>query len=426
VSAEFPGSAGSAGSAADVEAEGRELREDLLAFMRAADPAIGSDDPGADAGSSTAGSDAPGSGARFDPLALRVLRFQANANPVYGAFVRSRGLRPEALTHWTEFPPVPARAFRQSPPYIAPGAPDDPGVLPSPQATFRTSGTTGSPGVHQVRDLSLYETSLLPPARRHLELGDPGEPGARTRVLALLPSPRDRPESSLAHMAGVLLDRFDDGGGGYFVTDRWEIEADVFRGALERAVTDGVPVLLLSTAFALVNWLDTGFAAGTGSAIRLPPGSRIMETGGFKGRSREVERGELYRRLSAALGVPGGRIVNEYGMTEMLSQFYEPVLEEGGPPDPAARRHVAPPWVRTRVLNPDTLNPVPDGSPGLLCHLDLANLYSAAHLLTEDLGVAVPGPSPRHAAGFRVLGRSPGAEPRGCSLSMERWMEAVG
>jgi len=428
-------------SAATVEAEGRALREDLLAFMRAAEPAIGPDDPGAAAAAVDAG---------FDALALRVLRFQAKASPAYGAFVRSRGLEPEALSHWAGFPPVPARAFRQNPPYIASGAPNapgGPGEPPAPQATFRTSGTTGSPGVHHVRDLSLYEASLLPPARRHLELGGPPQAGSPTRVLALLPSPKDRPESSLAHMAGVLLDRFDDGGGGYFVTDRWEIQAEAFRVALEKAVTDGAPVLLLATAFALVNWLDagsvpgsdpgSGSGSGSGSglgsgpaghdgAIRLPAGSRIMETGGFKGRSREVERGELYRRLSAALGVPGDRIVNEYGMTEMLSQFYEPVLEEGGPADPAKRRHLAPPWVRTRILDPDTLDPVEDGSPGLLCHLDLANLYSAALLLTEDLGAAVPGPTPRHQGGFRVLGRSPGAEPRGCSLSMERWMEAVG
>ncbi|TVP48218.1 MAG: hypothetical protein EA350_03475 [Gemmatimonadales bacterium] len=413
-------------SVAGVDAEGRELREDLLAFMRAPDPSMESD----------AGVDAARSGARFDALALRVLRFQASASPVYGAFVQGRGLRPETLSHWSEFPPVPARAFRQSPPYIAPPAPDAPGargVPHPPQATFRTSGTTGSPGLHHVRDLSLYEASLLPPARRHLQLGGPGEHGTTTRVLALLPSPKDHPESSLAHMAGVLLDRFDDGRGGYFVTDHWEVRADAFRGALGEAVIDGVPVLLLATAFALVNWLDAGSGPGSGSGlaahggrIRLPAGSRIMETGGFKGRSRELERGELYRRLSAALGVPGDRIVNEYGMTEMLSQFYEPVLEEGGPADPAARRHVAPPWVRTRILDPDSLDPVPEGSPGLLCHLDLANLYSAALLLTEDLGVAVPGPTPRHLGGFRVLGRSPGAEPRGCSLSMERWVEAVG
>jgi len=393
----------------ELEREGRELRERLLAFM-----GPGPDQVGADGETG------------FEALALRVLRFQAHANPVYGALLRNRGLEPESLDHWAGFPPVPARAFREAPPYI-PGEGEAP-----PEAVFHTSGTTGAPGVHRVRDLSLYHASLLPPARRFLGLGelarDPGSEGGaeggRVRILALLPGPEDRPASSLAHMAGVLLQRFDDGGGGFFLSADWEMEVAAVEEALAGACADGVPVLLLATAFALVHWLDQS-RVEAGAGIRLPPGSRIMETGGYKGRSREVARPRLYRELSLALGVPAERIVNEYGMTEMLSQFYEPVLEEGGPADPARRRHLGPAWVRTRVLDPVTLAPVPDGEPGLLCHLDLANLYSAAHLLTEDLGVAVPGPTPSHAAGFRVLGRSAGAVPRGCSLSLEDWMRAT-
>jgi hypothetical protein len=119
-------------------------------------------------------------------------------------------------------------------------------------------------------------------------------------------------------------------------------------------------------------------------------------------------------------------MVNEYGMTELLSQFYEPVFRVGG----AARadlgsaplenrRHVGPPWVRTRVLDPETLEPCAPGAPGLLCHLDLANAGSVAAVLTADLGVADEG-------GFRVLGRAPGAEPRGCSLALEELLEAHG
>ena len=364
--------------------------------------------------------------AEVEALALGILRYQARANPVYGTLLRNRGLDPEALDHWTRFPPVPARAFRDASPYI-----EGVGAGP-PEAVFHTSGTTGAPGVHRVRDLSLYHGSLLPPARRHLglhelaagrERGGAKESGT-TRVLALLPPPDVHPTSSLAHMAGVLVRRFDDGGGGFLLSADWHLDVAAVAEALARARADGVPVLLLATAFALVHWLDLS-RAEEWTGIRLPPGSRIMETGGYKGRSREVERPVLYHALSATLGVPPERIVNEYGMTEMLSQFYEPVLEEGGPSDPSIRRHLGPRWVRTRVLDPVTLEPVPQGQPGLLCHLDLANLYSAALLLTEDLGVAVPGPTPRHAPGFRVLGRGPGAIPRGCSLSLEDWMRAT-
>jgi hypothetical protein len=137
-----------------------------------------------------------------------------------------------------------------------------------------------------------------------------------------------------------------------------------------------------------------------------------METGGFKGRSRVLERPDFYASLSKAHGIPAAAIVNEYGMTEMLSQFYDgPVAATPGLAL-EDRRHVPPPWVRTRVLDPITLSPLPLGEPGLLCHVDLANAGSVMAILTGDLGFAVED-------GFRVLGRAQGAEPRGCSLAMD-------
>ena len=144
-----------------------------------------------------------------------------------------------------------------------------------------------------------------------------------------------------------------------------------------------------------------------------------MDTGGFKGRSRTVSRATLYDELRERIGVPISSMINEYGMTELLSQFYEPVLREGEPIGGLpGRRFVGPPWIRTRVLDPRDLTPVPDGAEGVLCHLDLANVGSVAHVLTEDRGVAVEG-------GFRVLGRPPGAPDRGCSLAMDAMLEAV-
>jgi len=168
-----------------------------------------------------------------------------------------------------------------------------------------------------------------------------------------------------------------------------------------------------------------------------------METGGFKGRSVTLLREDLYRALDEFLGVPMDRIVNEYGMTEMLSQFYEPVggisgsgfggdsvrlggrgergasgRSDGQPDNLSERYHRGPPWVRTRTLHPLTLEPVPEGEVGILAHVDLANLGSVSPILTEDLGRLVPG-------GFRLQGRSPGAEPRGCSLAMEDFLAGV-
>ena len=111
-------------------------------------------------------------------------------------------------------------------------------------------------------------------------------------------------------------------------------------------------------------------------------------------------------------------MVNEYGMTELLSQYYEPApwLEENE--DLAARRLLPPPWMRFQVLDPLTLAPVAEGEPGLLCHFDLANLGSVSAVLTEDMGQ-------RDGEGLKLLGRAPGAEPRGCSLAMEELLSAA-
>jgi hypothetical protein len=339
----------------------------------------------------------------FEGLALRVLRYQARANPVYGALLAGRGLDPLELEDWRSFPPVPARAFKDHPPLAA-----DPADV---RQVFRTSGTTAGPGrrgEHPVVDPELYRASVLSNARAHL-LPD----REAIRVVALLPPPSLLADSSLAHMAGILAEAWDPERPAFFADAEWRVDGEGLRDALLEAEGAGEPVLLLATAFGLVHWLERD-----PRPVNLPPGSRVMETGGFKGRSRQVERSELYGALSSALGVPPERIVNEYGMTELLSQFYEPVLLEGGPADPAARRHVEPWWVRTRVLDPVDLRASPPGEPGVLCHLDLANLFSAALVLTEDRGVRVEG-------GFRPLGRISGSEPRGCSLSVEAYLEAA-
>lgn len=342
----------------------------------------------------------------FASLALRIFRAQCRWNPVYGAFVRGRGIDPEALGDWRQIPPVPTGAFRSLP--LVTGGPSSHGI------TFRTSGTTGgreSRGEHRVSDPGLYRASLVPPFRDHL-LPD----GARLPLLSLIPAPGELPDSSLSFMLGVVEKVLCAPGGGWFVDAAGRVDEEGMAGALRGAESSGTPVLLAGTAFAWVHWLDA--MERRGLAVVLPEGSRILETGGFKGRSRTLPRGELYGRLESRLGVPVVRIVNEYGMTELLSQFYEPVLVEGGPDALEDRRHVGPPWTRTRILDPETLEEVSPGAPGLLCHLDLANLFSVSAVLTEDLGVTASG-------GFRVLGRAPGAEPRGCSRAMDELLSGA-
>jgi hypothetical protein len=372
----------------------------------------------------------PWSGELFNELALEVFRYQAGANPVYRALLQRRGLDAGSIRNWRHIPPVPTRAFKDF--LLRCDAPE------SPAATFLTSGTTSGPerrGRHPVRDLDLYRASLLSSAEAWLHPygTTPGLSGADSpslepagsrrsealRFLALSPAPEQRPDSSLAFMLGTLYNAWDDGQGGFFCDANWTLRSAELDAAVARASREGVTVLIAGTAFAFVHWIERGRADGTHRT--LPQDSVVMETGGYKGRSVEVPRVDLYRQLGKTLGLPVGRIVNEYGMTEMLSQFYEPTLLEfrrtrpdpgSGSSDLAHRRHHAPPWLRTLVLDPVNLDPVPDGEPGILMHLDLANLDSVSAVLTEDLGRMTDD-------GLLLLGRTSGAESRGCSLTME-------
>lgn len=348
-----------------------------------------------------AGVRAPWSDADFDALARAAFRLQFEQIPAYRAFCERRGRTPRATFRWQDVPPVPATAFKHLDLVVGGRTP--------PEAVFRTSGTTrGSEarGRHVVPRLSLYRRSLLPPFARHV-LAARG----KIRFVSLIPSPAERPDSSLSFMVGAAAEVLATGTH-WLVDATGELDDEALRRIARRAAHAREPVLLLGTALAFLNALER---LDDAPLPRLAPGSRIMETGGFKGSGREVARTELYRRLAEATGVPAERIVSEYGMTELLSQLYEPVLSEG---PGAAGTHVPPPWLRVRALDPATLEEVKPGEEGLLCFFDLANLGSVCHVLTEDVGSVVEGR-------VRLEGRAPGAEPRGCSLAIDELMQAA-
>ncbi|HEY1428373.1 MAG TPA: hypothetical protein VGF18_02290, partial [Candidatus Tumulicola sp.] len=174
-------------------------------------------------------------------------------------------------------------------------------------------------------------------------------------------------------------------------------------------------VCIATTAFALAAVLDELEARGTGLALR--PGSRIMETGGFKGRSKVVERAELYRRAAAAFSIEERAIVAEYGMTELTSQYYDAIPPKNVAFDSRVRYKRSGPWLRPRVVGVDGAT-LPDGIVGALVHVDLANRGSCIAVATEDLGVCVPDPITGERS-LVLIGRERGSELRGCSLDAE-------
>jgi hypothetical protein len=333
----------------------------------------------------------------FEPWALRIFAHQFEHDTPYRRLCERRGVAPASVASWTDVPPVPTRAFRHADL-----------VCGTPEAEFRTSGTTAdgtARGRHLVPRLSLYRTAALATFRRFVLPDD-----ARLRCLVLLPPPDVRPDSSLVRMCAWVGEHLCSAIEWLADADGLDLPRLTKRLAdLERA---GESLLLLGPT--------TGFARlfETERTFRLGPASRVMDTGGDKGMPRPLSRAGFLRACWSRLGVAGYSCVGEYGMTELCSQRYESVLADRfAGRSLAPRRFLGPPWLRTRVLDPDTLAEVPHGTTGLLCHHDLANAGSVSVVLTEDLGVAAADGS------ITLSGRVPGAMPRGCGLLLAE-MEA--
>jgi hypothetical protein len=196
----------------------------------------------------------------------------------------------------------------------------------------------------------------------------------------------------------------------------WDLDLATALAALRATTAEAGPWAVLGTAFNFVQLLD--HLAAQGCRLLLPPGSRVMETGGYKGRTRALSRAELHARITERLGVPARCIVCEYGMSELSAQAYDcQVSASSGGQVQGAKFEVPsrprvfrfPPWARVQVISPKTGREVAEGETGLLRVFDLANVWSAMAVQTEDLGV-------RRGDGFELIGRAARAEPRGCSL----------
>lgn len=342
---------------------------------------------------------------RFDRLARRNFAFQFEHNAAYRSFCERRGVEPEDVETHREIPAVATEVFKHG----------DLGVASEPVRVFRTSGTTtGRRGRHPFETLEVYRASLHPSFVRFC---NPDRMDLRMLVCA--PGPEDDSESSLSFMLGDLVERWGDGASRFFV-DRFDTEDaserafdfDGFAAALDRAEREEVPTMVLGTAFAFAEFFDRRDGDWT-----LPEGSRLLETGGFKGRERELTKDGLYRAFAHRFGLDSDRCIGEYSMTELSSQAYTPGIAETELAEecaPSERPFFGPPWARIEVVDPATLEVRDEpGARGLIRWYDLANVGSVCAVQTSDLGrVAEHG-------GVVHLGRAEGASLRGCSLTAE-------
>lgn len=296
----------------------------------------------------------------FEALALAVHRWQVARDPVLAALVEG------PVDAWTRIPAVPVALFRELPV----------GTVRPGRVVFRTSGTSGDGrGEHHLADTALYDRGALAWARRCV-------PGLPRDACALLEDPGEAPDSSLSHMVAL------------FGRCSWHLRAGVLDrdGLAER--TRAGPLFVAATGFALADWL-------AGPTERLPPGSVLMVTGGFKGRAHAVDEPALLREARAALSP--ARIVTEYGMTELSSQLW-------GTPGTA---FAPPPWLRAVAVDPEDGAVLRPGVAGQLRFVDLCNLDGTLAIETLDHGVV------REDGAVELRGRLPGAPARGCSLTVE-------
>lgn len=337
----------------------------------------------------------------FESLALAVFRHQWEHNEAYRSFCEARSRNPAAVEAWHEIPAVPVYAFKVAELCCA-----------ASERVFLSTGTTAGRdrrSRHLLPDVRLYHASAIAGLRRFL-FPDVD----RMQLISLVPPADLQPESSLAQMVSWAIEAYGNEASAYAATDETLLRERCVE-LIREAEASGEPACLLSTTGTLIRFLD--FTREHGLTFRLPHGSRLMDTGGSKGAPRPMSRNGLLQACWNTFGIPGYFCVNEYGMAELSSQFYDNVIENRIAGRHETRFKRGPHWTRTIILDPDSLEPAPPGTPGLLCHFDLANAGTAMAVLTEDLGKTIDG-------GFELLGRVPGAEIRGCSLSSAQWEAA--
>jgi len=309
----------------------------------------------------------------FNRLAMEIFHLQAEQNPVYAKYLDMLGYKAEAISQPAEIPFLPIEFFKSH--RVITGRKE-------PALVFESSGTTGQlPARHYLVTESLYRESFI----RHFtaRYGDPAD----LCILALLPSYLERKNASLVYMMEHLagISKHPDSG---FYLD----ELDQLQNILVKRNSDGHPALLLGVSFALLDLAEK-------KPLPLAKNITVMETGGMKGRRKEMIREELHGILKNAFRKTD--IHSEYGMTELLSQAYAPKNGIFFPP----------PWMK--VVTRDLYDPqttLPPGRSGGINIIDLANIWSCSFIATGDVGRVTSDGS------FQVTGRFDQAEVRGCNL----------
>jgi phenylacetate-coenzyme A ligase PaaK-like adenylate-forming protein len=308
---------------------------------------------------------------------LEAFHFQYNNNTIYKKYVDSIGVLPENINSIETIPFLPISFFKTH---------EVKTTSFEPETIFESSGTTGdNTSRHLVKKISLYEKSFSETFK--LFYGNP----KNWCVLGLLPGYLERSNSSLVSMVNNLILKSENENSGFYLRDHEKL----YQTIVHNEIT-GQPSLLIGVTFSLLDFAEN-------YSLKLH-NTIVMETGGMKGKRKEITRGEVHQFLKSKLGLD--TIHSEYGMTELLSQAYSKEL---------GIFH-NPPWMKVLIREPNDpfaiiANPDDNKSTsGLINIIDLANLYSCCFIATDDVGKIYKNGS------FEVLGRRDVSDLRGCSL----------
>jgi hypothetical protein len=312
--------------------------------------------------------------ADFEAQALTVFRFQAEANPVYSAFLHHLDISANSISRIEEIPFLPIELFKSKQISSVPNL---------PAHYFESSGTTSETrSRHYVNDLVLYENVILNTFK--IFYGDP----AQYCFLFLLPSYLERKNASLVYMSNILLKSGKEGSG-FYLDEFEELKKILLSNELNQIKT-----ILLGVSFALLDFSEI-IALDLKNTI-------IIETGGMKGRREEITRAELHDKLNKNFNTKN--IHSEYGMTELLSMAYS---NGNG-------KFNSPPWMKILIRDPeDPFKILEDGKSGCMNIIDLANIESCSFIATQDVGKINADNS------FEVLGRYDHSDVRGCNLMVD-------
>jgi len=305
----------------------------------------------------------------FNDISLQIFRYQYEHNKIYQQFVNYLGVNINNIDHFKKIPFLPIEFFKSHKVYSSNS---------KPQTEFHSSGTTGSlTSKHFVADLNIYEESFTKGFELFYE--NPRD----MRILALLPSYLEQGNSSLVYMVDHLIKQSQFPESGFYLN-----HSDKLAKILNEKNT---PTILLGVTYALLDLVEK-YEINNPNLI-------VMETGGMKGRRKEMIREDLHKTLTKHFNV--NSIHSEYGMTELLSQAYS--KGEG--------KFNTPPWMKVLIRDTnDPLSLLGNNKTGGINVIDLANIYSCSFIATQDLGKL------HHDNSFEVLGRFDTSDIRGCNL----------